>query len=716
AMGLYGTLIVRPTGFPTAPGRAYSDASTAFDDEALVVLGEVDPNLNNSATPWTVDLRAYAPRYFLVNGQAYSSTAPSITTTSGNRLLLRYANAGIQHHSIGVLGLHQAVLATDGSELSYPRTMVAETLAPGSSTDVLITMPATTETSTKYAVYDAAMTFNNSNSTAAGLGGMLALIDASGTAGGDTVGPITSGVTLDLGTGALAASVSDVATGNANVAAAEYFIDATGATGTGTAMSGTFGSPTVAVSATIPPAILAGLTSGSHTVFVRGQDSLGNWGVFSSTILSIDTTGPTTSALVLNPNPSNGSVSVALSGTASDVATGGGNVVAAEYFIGAPGTTGTGATVIRNNTAPTVSLAATIPAGSSGVISVHAQDAAGNWGPYATITLIVDSAGPSTSGVTASPNPNNGTLGVSGGNPSVRVVATFDDTASGATTIATGEGFIDTVGANGTGFPFVASDGAFNTAREAGYADVPLTTINLLSSGNHTIYVHAKDAAGNWGTTSTTILVIDKAAPTISSVTLTPSTVAFEPGTTQLNVTAADAGTGVSGGQYWIDGTATPPASPTTFTGTSVAINTGALAGGNHTVYVRVRDGAQNWSSVSSATLTVVRAVNDSLTINANTSATQTSTQAAPGVLANDLPIGLAGRTATLASSPVRTSGSGAGTIAVTLNSDGSYTVTLTGVGGSGNARRASKQGTFQFTYTLTLNGVTSTATVTITV
>ena len=63
------------------------------------------------------------------------------------------------------------------------------------------------------------------------------------------------------------------------------------------------------------------------------------------------------------------------------------------------------------------------------------------------------------------------------------------------------------MGANGTGFVFAAVDGVFNSPSEAGYADIPLATILQLSNGNHTIYVHAKDAAGNWGATSSTILL-----------------------------------------------------------------------------------------------------------------------------------------------------------------------------------------------------------------
>ena len=61
--------------------------------------------------------------------------------------------------------------------------------------------------------------------------------------------------------------------------------------------------------------------------------------------------------------------------------------------------------------------------------------------------------------------------------------------------------FIDTVGANGTGIPLTASDGVFNDTTEGGYADIPLTTVEQLSNGTHTISVHAKDAAGNWGAT-----------------------------------------------------------------------------------------------------------------------------------------------------------------------------------------------------------------------
>ncbi len=362
---------------------------------------------------------------------------------------------------------------------------------------------------------------------------------------------------------------------------------------------------------------------------------------------------------------------------------------------------------------------------------MRSRDSLGNWGTAAAVNLVVDKTGPATSSVSAAPNPNNGALPFNSSTPAVRVTAAFSDTLSN---VSAGEGFIDSVGANGTGFILLPTDGSFNSLSENGYVDIPLTTIGALSNGNHTIYVHGKDAAGNWGATSTTTLVIDKTVPTITSVTLNPNTIAFGTPSVTLNVVATDTGTVVSGGQYWIDGTATPPATPTAFDGVSATINTSALAAGVHTIYVRVRDGATNWSTVTSATLIVIQAVNDARTITANNSATQTSdANAAAGVLVNDQPIGLAGRTARLASVPVRTSGAGAGAITLscpaslgtaatpsisgsTVCTNGAYRTTLNGLGNSGNARRTSKLGTYQFTYTLIVNGVTSTATVTITV
>jgi hypothetical protein len=224
-------------------------------------------------------------------------------------------------------------------------------------------------------------------------------------------------------------------------------------------------------------------------------------------------------------------------------------------------------------------------------------------------TLTVDKTGPATSGVSTNPpTANNGKLGQSSSNPSVRVSATIADAAS---TVAAGEGFIDFVGANGTGFTFTATDGVFNAASEAVYSDIPLTTINSLSAGNHPIYVHGKDTAGNWGPVASYTLLIDKTAPTFTGLSLAPNPT-YGAATVTLTVNgAADPlvgglASGVTGGEYWIDSTAPAAGSGTAFSGLTASIPVGTLATGSHTVGARIRDAAGNWSTTGSATFTVI--------------------------------------------------------------------------------------------------------------
>ena len=169
AMGLYGALIVRPSN----TGQAYDAASTAFTDEALAVLGEIDPALNNNANPASFDLRDFAPKYYLINGKAYADTT-NIMTSGGNNLLLRYVNGGVQYHSMALLGIHQTVISNDGSPLAYSHRMVAETIGPGQSADVIITVPVSAPQGSKFPLYDGNLMLHNSS--AGGFGGMLTFL------------------------------------------------------------------------------------------------------------------------------------------------------------------------------------------------------------------------------------------------------------------------------------------------------------------------------------------------------------------------------------------------------------------------------------------------------------------------------------------------------------------------------------------------------------
>ncbi len=482
----------------------------------------------------------------------------------------------------------------------------------------MITAPSSAPDGSKFALYDANMLLRNNTGlgTSAGLGGMLTFL----TVGppivvGDTTGPLLSLITLTPNPSngavsvALAFTANDTTTGNANVTAAEYWVDA----GVHTPITVGSPAPVVTLGATIP----SGLSAGTHVVSVRAQDSLGNWSTTGNINLVVDNVGPTTSGLTLTPNPSSGSVTVALSFSANDSASGNSNITAAEYWVDPVGTPadGTGISISVASPAPVKILNATIASGLSAgshVISVHSQDALLNWGTRTTINLVVDNnVGPATTAVSAVFNPNNGMLPLNSSVQAVRVSATFSDASTGGSNISNAEGFLDVAGTTGTGFVFIANDGNFNSVTESGFTDIPLVIVNALSSGLHPVCVHAKDAVGAWGAVDCSyMLKIDRLPPTVSGLTLTPSITNNTP--VVVSASANDAASGnsnIGGGEYFIDtagaagtGTAMTPAaaSPTTTISATIPGGTvGALSNGSHTVYVRSKDVAGNWSTTT---------------------------------------------------------------------------------------------------------------------
>jgi uncharacterized membrane protein len=130
-----------------------------------------------------------------------------------------------------------------------------------------------------------------------------------------------------------------------------------------------------------------------------------------------------------------------------------------------------------------------------------------------------------------------------------------------------------------------------------------------LSDGTHTYTVTTADAASNESAhSSSASVVVDKTVPTVSSMTLTPTTILFT-GTLSIGANAADTLSGVVSGEYYIDtdpgqGNGTPMtynASTGKISGTR-SISNGAFSIGNHTVYVRSKDAAGNWSTAVSKT------------------------------------------------------------------------------------------------------------------
>ncbi|MGB8649721.1 MAG: multicopper oxidase domain-containing protein, partial [Mycobacteriales bacterium] len=370
AMGLAGALVVLP-----ADGSAYGSStgfpSTAYDDEAVLVMTEIDPALN--AAPSTFDMRSFAPKYRLFNGKPFPAADP-ISTDQGHTALLRFVNVGSQTHAMSVLGADQVEVAQDGHQMKYQTTVTAESVEPGQTLDTLVKMPTGPES--KVTVYEPAEHLDNNGQHTAdplqfAFGGMMTFLDTNAPAPTtDGVGPVSSHIALSPNPSdgrsdvTVTADLSDVRTGGSDVTQAEFVVDdaVTTGVGFGSPMTGTFGTPTVtgatgtipAVAATpcdpptgVPPLALSCLSAGKHTVYVRALDSAGNWGVVGSAVLNLPKTGPQTTNGSLDASPANGTTDVAISTTGDD-SDAGGTITDAEYFVDTVGADGTGQTMTRN--------------------------------------------------------------------------------------------------------------------------------------------------------------------------------------------------------------------------------------------------------------------------------------------------------------------------------------------------------------------------------
>ena len=305
ALGLAGALVV--LGTPgTADGHAY-------DDEAVVVLSEIDPALN--ADPEHFDMRTFRPRYRLLNGRPFPATDP-IATDQGHTVLLRYVNVGASTHPMSLLGADQLQLAQDGHPMARPESEVVAPVEAGATVDTLVTMPSGPES--KVTLYEAGGHLDNdgqttSDPTQVATGGMMTFLDTSAPAPDtDVVGPVPARVRVapspsdGLSDVTVTADLSDARTGGSPVAYAELVVDdhVTVAVGNGVPMgpAASFGTVDVTgLTGTIPavpagggtctdadvPVALSCLDAGRHTVYVRGRDDAGNWGVVGSAVLNL---------------------------------------------------------------------------------------------------------------------------------------------------------------------------------------------------------------------------------------------------------------------------------------------------------------------------------------------------------------------------------------------------------------------------------------------
>lgn len=139
-MGLVGALIVRPN----AANQAYGHADTAYDQEYLFLLTEMDPQIHHLISlGWygAIDTTNYKPVLWFINGRngpdtmadAFVPWLPHQPYNSlprihpGENLLARFVAAGRDLHPFHTHGSHIRIIARDGRLLQS---------APGAGPDI----------------------------------------------------------------------------------------------------------------------------------------------------------------------------------------------------------------------------------------------------------------------------------------------------------------------------------------------------------------------------------------------------------------------------------------------------------------------------------------------------------------------------------------------------------------------------------------------------
>jgi len=221
-------------------------------------------------------------KYFLINGVPYSTGRPPIAIGgAGTTTLLRFLNAGSRIYDPTLLGTPMTLIAEDGNLLPYPETLATLLLPPGKTHDLLVTPSV----NGRLPLFDRRLgTVNNVNRPG---GAIAALVPA----GSDVTGPVLTNLaatptpTFGSSPVLLAATATDtVVDAGSVVMAAEWYNDNTTPAGAGHPMTGIFGTPTVALSAAVDNSFLQ---ADNNVIFVRAQDSYGNWGALNNVVVNV---------------------------------------------------------------------------------------------------------------------------------------------------------------------------------------------------------------------------------------------------------------------------------------------------------------------------------------------------------------------------------------------------------------------------------------------
>ncbi len=184
-MGLYGAL-TRNAADAAGALRAQAYSGVEYDQSVTVLYSEIDPALHaavgsgsyGTATGPTSTFD-YQPRYFLVNGAPYQAgAAPIATVGGGQRILLRFLNAGLRTHVPMLLGQHLDLIAEDGNPYpwpDHPRQQYTVQLPAAKTVDAVMAADNPGTTTIRLAILDRRLDVTNAGAPDGGLISFLAV-------------------------------------------------------------------------------------------------------------------------------------------------------------------------------------------------------------------------------------------------------------------------------------------------------------------------------------------------------------------------------------------------------------------------------------------------------------------------------------------------------------------------------------------------------------
>jgi len=154
-MGMYGAFVVKDTDSAGNLLNVVNHGGPTYDYEWNMVLSTVDPTYHAQGAVGDVAVFAdYNPKYFLINGnEGISKTAPADTLTAApsKKVVIRLvglpsvnATFSIKNASGGAQSF--TVYNVDGFKLSSAQSKSSLVLSPGSTADVMVTLPSTSST------------------------------------------------------------------------------------------------------------------------------------------------------------------------------------------------------------------------------------------------------------------------------------------------------------------------------------------------------------------------------------------------------------------------------------------------------------------------------------------------------------------------------------------------------------------------------------------